>query len=121
MPQNYEIVDERKRQNPMLGLIGFIVIVLIGGGSFAVSGPVTNYLQTATLVLGASGIKLLPIAFPPDWSPLANQLAVTAGLFLVLFVIAMGIMFIFMTPSSQDDTTVSMDTMRQEAKARKKR
>jgi hypothetical protein len=121
MPQNYQVVDESKRQNPMLGLIGFIVIVLIGGGSFAVSGPVTNYLQTATVVLGASGIKILPIAFPPDWSPLANQLAVTAGLFIVLFVIAMLIMFIFMTPAGQDDLSVNMNTIRQEAKARKKR
>ena len=121
MPQNYEIVDDRKRPNPMSGLIGFIVIVLIGGGSFAVSGPVTNYLQTATVVLGASGIKILPLAFPPDWSPLANQLAVTAGLFLVLFVIVMAVMFIFMTPASQDELSVNMDTMRQEAKARKKR
>jgi predicted acyltransferase len=121
MPQNFEIVDESKRQNPMLGLIGFIVVILIGGGSFAVSGPVTNYLQTANVVLGASGVKILPMAFPPDWSQLGNQLAVTAGLFLILFVIAMLLMFIFMTPKSEGETSVSMDTIRQEAKARRKR
>lgn len=121
MPQNYEIVDESKRQNPMSGLIGFIVIIIVGGVSFAISGPVTNFLQTTNLVLGASGIKLLPLTFPADWSPLGNQLAVTAGLFLVMFVIVMGVMFTFMTPSTQSETSVSMDSIRQEAKARKKR
>jgi len=121
MPQNFETVDESKRPNPMSGLIGFIVIVVIGGFSFAVSAPVTHWLKTTTVVAGASGLKLLPLIFPPEWPALGQQLAVTAGLFLILFVIAMVLLFAFMRPSTADERSVSMNDMRQEAQARKKR
>jgi len=121
MPQNYETVDASKRPNPMLGLIGFIVFVVIGGFAFAISSPVAHWLKTTTVVLGASGIKLLPLAFPPEWGGTGEQLAVTAGLFMTLFVIAMVLMFTFMRPSTADDQSVSMDAMRKEAAARKKR
>ncbi len=120
MPQNFEVVDKSKQQNPMLGLIGFILIVVLGGFSFGVSGPATAWLQTSTVVLGASGINILPLKFPDTWSPLANQLAVTVGIFLVLFVIAMALMFMFMRPASVTEQSVSMHDMRKEAAARRK-
>jgi len=121
MPQNYEVSDASKRPNPMLGLIGFIVIVIIGGFSFAVSAPVAYWLKTTTVVAGASGVKILPLAFPPEWPPIGQQLAVTVGLFLILFVLAMVLMFAFMRPSTASEMDVNMDVMRREAAAKKKR
>lgn len=118
---NYQVADEGKKQNPMIGLIGFIVIVVIAAISFVLSGPIMGWLTTANFVLGASGIQVLPLAFPGDWTPIARQLAVAGGLFLILFVIGTGITFIFMTPSTSSDMSVSLDDMRREVEARKRR
>ena len=120
MPTNYEIADARKEQNPMIGLIGFIMIIVVGGVSFLLSIPLTTYFKTTRLTLGMSGLQVLPLKFPQGWSPLGQQLAVTAGLFLVLFVISMVILFMFMKPSSEDETSVNLDVMRKEVEARKK-
>ena len=120
MPANVKIADDDSKENPMLGLIGFIIMIVVGGFAFAVSGPVVRYLTTANVKIGMSGIALLPLKFPEDWSPLANQLAVAFGIFLVIFVIAMVILFMFMKPASQDERSVSLDVMRKEVEARKK-
>jgi hypothetical protein len=119
MPTNYQVA-ETKKENPMLGLIGFIILVVVGGFSFAVSGPALHFLRTAHVTVGMSGIKLLPLEFPANWSPLANQMAVAFGIFLVVFAIAMIILFLFMKPSTQDEYSVSLDVMRREVEARKK-
>lgn len=121
MPSNYEVVDHSKEQNPMLGLIGFIMIVVVAGLSYLISIPLTGYLKRAHVVLGASGLNVLPLRFPDGWSLLGQQLAVSAGLFLVLFVISMVILFMFMKPASQDEQSVNLDVLRKEAEARKKR
>ena len=120
MPVNVEIADNKKEQNPMLGLIGFIIMVVVGGISFLISGPLTRYLTTAHLTVGMTGLKLLPVKFPPDWSPLAGQLAVAFGVFLVVFVFSMLILFIFMKPPSKDEMNVDIDILRKEVEARKK-
>ena len=120
MPTNYEVADS-KEQNPMLGLIGFIMLVVVGGISYLISGPFTQYLKTAHVTIGATGLKLLPLYFPADWSPLASQLAVAFFIFLVLFVVAMIILFTFMRPSTRTETSVSIDVLRQEKAAKKKR
>jgi hypothetical protein len=120
MPTNLEVVDKSKEQNPMLGLFGFIVLVVVGGVSFLISGPLTQYLTTARVTIGAANIKLLPIKFPVDWSPLADQLAVTLVVFLIIFVIVMIIMFMFMKPSSEGEMSVNLDVMRKEVQDRKK-
>lgn len=121
MPTNYQVADEGKKENPMLGLIGFIILVVVGGFSFAVSGPVLGYLTTANVTIGMSGIQLLPLAFPAGWSTLADRAAVTFGIFLVVFVLAMIVLFMFMKPSSQDERSVSLDDMRREVAERKRR
>jgi len=120
MPTNYQVADDGKKENPMQGLIGFIILVVVGGISFLVSGPVLGFLTTANLTLGMSGIKLLPLAFPANWSQLADQAAVAFGLFMILMVIMMIILFTFMKPSTQGETSVSMDQMRREVEARKR-
>lgn len=121
MPTNYEVADSSREQNPMLGLIGFILLIVVGGFSYFVSAPLTVYLTTAHVTAGATGLKLLPLSFPADWSPLASQLSVAFFVFLVLFVVLMIIFFLFMRPSSQSETSVSVDVMRQEKAAKKKK
>src|SRR5512139_3372025 len=107
---NYQISDESKRDNPMLGLIGFIVLIVLGGLSFAVSGAAVRFLSTANVVLGTA--RVLPIKFPPTWSPLGHQAVVAFGIFMILFVIAMIIMFTFMKPPGTSELDVSLDQMR---------
>jgi hypothetical protein len=118
MPSNYEVVDSSKEKNPMLGLIGFIVLVVVGGISYGLSIPLLPYVTKTKMMLGAA--QILPIRFPPDWTPLMNQLAVTFAIFLVLFVISMIVLFMFMKPISQDDQYVNLDVMRQEVKDRRR-
>lgn len=121
MPTNYEVADTSNEQNPMLGLIGFIMLIVVGGISFLVSGPLLHYLTTTDLRLGMSGIKVLPIFFPSTWSPLGSQAAVAFVVFLFMFAIVMIILFMFMRPSNRGDTSVSIDVLRQEKAAKKKR
>jgi hypothetical protein len=104
----------------MLGLIGFIILVVVAGLSFAVSGAVVNVLQTTQLTIGA-GIHVLPIQFPPDWPVLVDQLAVAFGLFIVLFALIMIVMISLMRPPNTSEADVSMEVLRREAKAKKKR
>ena len=122
MPSNYQVANEgEKKENPMLGLIGFIIIVVIGGFSFLVSSPVLDFLTTANVTLGLSGIKLLPLTFPADWSRLGDQAAVAFGIFMIVFVIAMIILFTFMKPSTESEMSVSLEDMRKEVAERKRR
>jgi hypothetical protein len=121
MPTNYEVADASKEQNPMLGLIGFVMLVVVGGVSYLISAPLTTYVTTAHVTLGATGLKLLPVLFPSDWSPLAGQLAVAFFIFLILFIVVMIILFMFMRPSTRSEMSVSVDVLRQEKAAKKKR
>lgn len=121
MPTNYEVVDSSREQNPMLGLIGFIMLIVVGGVSYLISGPFTQYLTTAHVTVAASGLQLLPLSFPANWSPLAGQLAVAFFVFLVIFALAMIVLFMFMRPSTRTETSVSVDVLRQEKAARRKR
>jgi hypothetical protein len=116
---NYETVDLSKQESPMSGLVGFIILIVVGGFSFLVSGPVQRFLMTANVSLGPA--KLLPIQFPAGWSPLVNQAAVAFGLFLIIFVLAMIVLFLFMKPRTYDERNVSLDDMRKEVEARKRR
>lgn len=119
MPSNYTVADKNE-QNPMLGLIGFIVIVVTGGISFIISGPLTRYLTTAHVNVGMANLPLLPLKFPEDWSPLGGQMAVAFAIFMIIFAIAMIILFMFMRPSSQSETSVNLDVLRKEVQERKK-
>src|SRR5262245_34586395 len=118
MPSNYEVVDSSREPNPMLGLIGFIVLLVVGGISYGLSIPVYPYVSKKTMMLGAA--QVLPIRFPPDWTPLMNQLAVAFAIFLILFVISMVLLFVFMRPHTADDRSIDLNVMRQEVKDRKR-
>ena len=114
--------SQKSKSNPMGGFIGFIVLVILAGLSYAVSDPVLTWLQTTNLPLGSTGIKLLPIKFPADWPRIASQLAVSGGLFLVVFVVTLLVLFTFMRPAETDDeTTVSIADIKRERASKKRR
>jgi hypothetical protein len=115
---NYEVQDS-SANNAARPLVGFVVLVIIVGLSFLISPMTVNFVTKTNLVLGASNIKLLPISFPSEWPPIGAQLVMTVAVSLVLFVIAMIIIFITI-PGVRDDTTVNLDDIRKEVEARKK-
>lgn len=116
---NYEEAQKSTAGTAARPLIGFVMFIIIVGISFLVSPVTVNFVTRTNVVLGASGIKLLPIFFPPDWPPIAAQLVMTIAVSLVLFVLAMIVIFIVF-PGEKDTSTVNLDDIRKEVEARKK-
>lgn len=114
------IEQEKKQQNPMLPIIGFVVMLVVGGLAFWASPRMVWWLKTTKFKF-AGLIKVLPIEFPKDWSPLANQLAVTSFLFILLFTLVMAVMFFLTGKSAVGDTDVSLDEIRREKQKMMKR
>ena len=114
------VQQEEKPQNPLLPIIGFVVILIVGGAAFWVSPRVVWWLQNTNFKL-AGLIKVFPIDFPKGWSPLANQLAVTLFLFIILFTIVMSALFFVMRVPGSDETDVSLDEIRREKQKMMKR
>ncbi len=117
--RNYAETGEKK-QNPMLPIIGFVVIVIVGGAAFWASPRMVTWLKTTQFKLGGL-ITVLPIEFPKGWSPLANQLAVTAFLFILIFTIVMSVMFFFTGKAAMGESDVSLDEIRREKQKQMKR
>jgi hypothetical protein len=69
---------EAKKGNPYIALIGFIIIVLVGGISYLAAPMVKTWLTTTSWSL--AGTRVLPIRFPA-WDAMTQDLAVAAGLF----------------------------------------
>lgn len=113
---NYREVSN-KRANPLLPLIGFVVLVITGGLSYFAAPGVSVWLTQARWVLGVT--QVLPISFPTSWSPATIRLAVAAGMFLVVFVVEMTLLFVVMG-SSRGSMDVSIGEIREERKRRNK-
>ena len=113
---NYREVSH-ERTNPLLPVIGFVVILLTGGLAYFSASAVAVWLTRTTWVLGAT--QVLPLSFPSTWSPDIVRLAVAAGMFLLVFVIEMILLFIVMG-SARGPMDVSIGEMREEKKRRAK-
>ncbi len=116
MPNYTEVSQERT--NPLAPFIGFVVLLLVSGFSYLAAPAVIGWLVTANWTV--AGTQLLPFSFPGNWSYLAIRLSVAAGLFLVLFVLAMIVLMIVMG-SARGETDVSYDDLRKEKERKKKR
>src|SRR5512137_1492163 len=110
---NYVEADTKK-QSPILPIVGFVIILAVGGLGFWISPRVVTWLKTAKFALLGGLLPVLPIQFPKDWSPLASQLAVTAVLFLFIFTLVMTVMFFAMGKSTQGEMDVNLDDIRRE-------
>ncbi len=116
---NYQQIDTRKA-NPLLPLIGFIIILAFGGFAYLVSPAVGQWLSTTNWTV--VGTSVLPMRFPAGWSEVTVRLAISSGIFLVLFVLAMILMFLVMG-TSRSETDISLGELRAEkaSKGRRRR
>jgi hypothetical protein len=119
MGQRFKQEQNRRVTTAWWPLIGFGVLVVLGGLSYALSDLVIGYLTTAHLVIGT--FSVLPLLFPAEWPHIAKQAAVAFVLFMIMFVIAMIAMFSVITPPGEDETTISLADVRADKERRKKR
>jgi hypothetical protein len=118
---NVQHKSTEKKGSPLGPLIGFIMFIVIGGLSYVISPAVVHYAETAHVTFGSFGWKLLPIAFPAGWPDILKNLIVTGLLFLILFVVAMIILFSIMKPA-RGEMDIGLEQIRaQKAKKKKAR
>lgn len=118
--QNIVQVEE-KPPNPILPVLGFVLVVVVGGLAFLVSPRVVVWLKTTHFSLAFGLLPVLPIKFPQGWSPLTNQLVVTAFMFLVIFTLVMSTILFVTSKSAVGETDVNLDEIRREKQKRMKR
>jgi hypothetical protein len=116
---SYQRFQPKKKANPMLPLIGLVIMILGGGFSYLIAPGVINFLQTTTFVFGSFG-AILPISFPSEWPPTIIRLVVTGTMFLVIFTLMMIVIFAITKPP-QEESHVDISDVRKEVLARKKR
>ncbi|MBN1122494.1 MAG: hypothetical protein JXJ17_15565 [Anaerolineae bacterium] len=116
---SYQRYEPKKKNNPLLPLIGFVIMALGGGFSYLAAPGVINFLETTTFVFGFFG-PILPIAFPSDWPPLLTRGVIAGMMFLVIFTVMMIVMFAIMKPP-KEESHVDISDVRKEVQARKKR
>ncbi len=95
--------DEReKKPGAFIPLIGFIVMILVGGVSYLVADPVKAFVTTQEFYFGTFGWQIFPVVFPSTWPESMQTLVVGGIVFLFLFIIFMIIMLILLpTPNSE--------------------
>ena len=117
MTTQYDKRDEKgKKQNPFLPIVGFILLVGLGGFSYAVAPTARHFLETTRF--RPSGINILPMAFPTDWPDPAVNAAVALAIFVILFGLAMLIALMLAPTRRAEDTAAKW--VEEEAKRRKK-
>ncbi len=116
---SYQKFEPKKKVNPLLPLIGFVIMALDGGISYLAAPGVINFLGTTVFVFGSFG-QILPIAFPGDWPPTLTRLVVAGTMFLVIFT-AMMIVIFAITKPPKEESHVDIGDVRKEVQARKKR
>ncbi len=109
-----------KRQNPLGPLVGFILLLVVGGFSALAAPLVVGWLQTAELTFGLLGWKVLPIQFPASWPPIAAHVLVGLVIFVVVFTILMIVLFSLMKPP-REEMNVELSTVRARKGQRKRR
>ncbi len=115
---NY-VEAETRKQHPMAPIIGFVIMLVVGGVAFLLSPRMVWWLKTTHFKL-AGLITVLPIEFPKGWSALANQLVVTLFLFVLIFALVMtGILFLT-GKSAMGEKDISLDEIRREKQKKMK-
>ncbi len=107
---SFQRQEEKKKSDPLQPLLGFILLIVIGGLSYLASPFVLNWLQTTNLSLGMLG-PILPMTLPPEWPEIVKQGLVTVLLFMVGFTVAMIVLFSITKPP-KGETDVSMAEVR---------
>lgn len=111
-----------KKQTSAVGMapfLGFVILVVVVGGTFLLSPGIIRFMTTQTVVFGLFG-ALLPISFPPTWSYIVQRLVVTGFFGVVTFVFVVIVIFAIQG-EEKDPTFVDPETIRKEKKAAKDR
>jgi len=117
---NYEVVKKRKA-NPLVPFIGFMVMLVFGVGAYLAAPVVANWLATTSFGLG--GTPILPLRFPSSWPPLVVRLLVAGVVFLVLLIVGFILMIPFTGEQTQEKrvSDYARERVREDAKQSKKR
>ena len=99
---SYKRADEKKKGDPLVPFIGFVLLLVIGGGAFLVAPDVIVWMANTNFTFGATGWQLLPFRFPETWPPIMARLAVTVALFGLVFSLVMIAMLAVMKPAGSE-------------------
>jgi hypothetical protein len=99
---SYKKAEDRKKGDPLVPFIGFVLLVVIGGGAFLIAPEVVVWMANTNFTVATTGWQLLPFRFPETWPPILARLAVTVVLFGLVFSLAMIIMLALMKPASSE-------------------
>jgi hypothetical protein len=107
-----------KRGSPLGPLIGFIVLIVVGGLAYLVSPAIVKWLTTTQLTFGSLG-QVLPIQFPEAWPEMMTRIVVAVAIFAIVFIIAMIPIFAMVgTPKGEMD--VDLGKVRDERKKKRR-
>ena len=111
---------QKTEGNPFLGLVGFVVMIVVGGISFVIAPRAIDFVTTTQFSFGI--VQVLPIQFPSDWPAIMRQLVMTLALFLVFFALLMIPLAAVIKPEIDDkEMEVSIGEMRKKKAEQRKR
>ncbi len=96
---SYRREEKKERADPLVPFIGFVLLLVIGGGAFLVAPNVITWMANTSFTVATTGWQLLPFRFPDTWPPILARLAVTVALFGLVFSLAMIVMLGLMKPA----------------------
>lgn len=109
--------EQVEKPNPLLPFIGFVLLIIIVGVSFWLSPDAVQWVQTTHWKMGGR-VEVLPLTFPAEWPFIVNQLVVTLVMSIIMFAIAMSLMFIFMRTSTDE---IDVKDLKEFQRSKKKR
>jgi hypothetical protein len=108
---------EKTGTNPFLPIVGFILMVGIGGMAYLSAPTLRRYAETQRL--SVLGTRVLPMAFP-DWPDVAIHAAIAFVIFVIVFSFAMFIaMLLIPSRRVEDETTKWLEQQQKEKKKRR--
>ena len=113
------MAGQRSTNNPLGPIVGFFVLLIVGGGVYLASPAIITWLGNTSLTFGAFGWQILPLLMPPSWPPLMQRLVITGFGFMIVFIMVVIVLMLFMKPE-QDEISVNLNDIRREKAARQK-
>lgn len=112
-------VKKETKATGLQPLIGFVILLVVVGGTFLISPGIIRFITTQRVVAGLFG-EILPVQFPPGWAYVVQRLVVTGFGGIVGFIFVMLFLFAF-SSEEVDPTYVDPETIRKEKEDAKKR
>ena len=118
MMSEYDRRGEKiEKPNPLLPVVGFILLVGFGGFAYVIAPTARRFAETRPVRLGS--MQVFPMEFPADWPDVAINGAIALIIFLVLFGIGM-VIALAVVPSRRVEDAAGK-WVEEDVKERKKR